>query len=164
MGVPAATPSASLAPAPPEPDRPVRGTSLGNVVVVLGVVAVAIGIAAYVMPQAARPVQDRPAAAPAPLPAVKTVSHTVVYELLGTDGARNLTYAGEGASLVQQAEVWTPWMTTFIRTGPADRTEFYSVSAQSAGPGELRCRILVDGVVVAEKAVSGEGSLFSCAA
>jgi len=164
MGVPAATPSASLAPASPEPDRHARGTSLGNVVVVLGVVAVAIGIAAYVTPPATHPTQDQPAAAPIPVPAVKMVSHTVVYELLGPHGARNLTYAGEGASLLQQTEAETPWTTTFVRTGPADRTEFYSVSAQNAGPGELRCRILVDGVVVAEKAVSGEGSLFGCAA
>lgn len=164
MGVPAATPSAPLAPASPEPGRSARGTSLGNVVVVLGVVAVAIGIASYVMPQATRPVRDQPAAVPAPVPAVKTVSHTVVYELFGAHGARNLTYAGEGASLVQQSEVATPWRTKFVRTGPADRTEFYSVSAQNAGTGELRCRIVVDGVVVADKTVSGEGAPFGCAA
>ncbi len=164
MGVPAATPSASLAPAPPEPGKAARGSSLGNVVVVLGVVVVAIVVAAYVMPQAGRPLKDQPAAVPPPVSVIQTVSHSVVYELFGPHGARNLTYAGEGASLIQQSEVATPWTTSFVRTGPADRTEFYSLSAQNAGPGELRCRIVVDGVVVADKTVDGEGALFGCVA
>ena len=167
MGVPATIPPAQLAPERPEPARPGRCRPIGNVVVVIGVVAVALAVASSVMPQATRPPKDeqQSAAGPAVAPAaVQTVSHTVVYELHGRHGARNVTYAGEGASLAQQSEVDTPWSTTFVRTGPADRTEFYNLSAQNAGSGELRCRIVVDGVIVAEKTVSGEGALFSCTA
>jgi hypothetical protein len=161
MGVPTA-----IRPAAFVTTRPERSKPLGSVVVVLGVVGIAIAVASFVMPEAAHgPTGDQPAAAvPAAPAAVRTISHTVVYELHGAHGARNVTYAAEGASLAQQAEVATPWSTTFTRVGPADRTEFYSVSAQNAGPGSLRCRILVDGVVIAEKSVSGEGLQFNCAA
>ncbi|MFE0023120.1 MmpS family transport accessory protein [Amycolatopsis sp. NPDC059021] len=143
-----------------------RDRSLGNVVVVLGVAAVAIALAWYVMPKTA----SRPSAPPpeqaraAPAVAAKPVSHAVVYELTGGHGARNLTYVGAGTDLVQSAEVSTPWSMSFTRTGPADQTEFYSVSAQNAGTGTLRCRILVDGVVVAEKTVTGEDRQLTCTA
>jgi hypothetical protein len=159
MGVPTAIRPAEFT------ARPERGR-LGNVVVVLGVVVVAIAVASFVLPRAAhKPSADQPAAAgPVAPPAVPTVRHTVVYELHGAHGARNVTYAGEGTSLVQQAEVPTPWSATFTRVGPADRAEFYSVSAQNPGPGGLSCRILVDGVPIAEKSVTGAGLQFSCAA
>ena len=65
--------------------------------------------------------------------------------------------------LTQHAEVATPWSAGFTRVGPVGRTEFYSVAARNTGPGELRCRIVVDGVVVAEKTVTEPGRQFTCA-
>ncbi|VVJ21177.1 Uncharacterised protein [Amycolatopsis camponoti] len=95
--------------------------------------------------------------------AVATASHSVVYELLGAHGAQDVTYAAAGAALTQRVEVTTPWSVEFTRVGPAGRTEFYSIAARNPGPGELRCRIVVDGVVVAEKSVTEPGRQFSCA-
>lgn len=157
MGVPTAIGRA-------EPS-PRRCRPAGNVVVVLGVLAVAAAVSWYVVPRGPRgPVKaEVPVAAPVSPVAVPTVSHTVVYELLGEGGARNVTYAAEGATLAQRSEVSTPWSTTFTRTGQAGRTEFYSVAAENRGPGPLRCRIVVDGVVVADKTVTDVGRPFSCA-
>jgi hypothetical protein len=163
MGVPIVTPPAPAT----ERDRPGWCRPVGNVVVVLGVLALAVAVTSYVVPRSTRgPAEGEPVAAPvapAAVSAVSAVSHSVVYELLGADGARNVTYSAVGAALAQQAEVATPWSTAFTRTGPADRTEFYSIAAQNPGPGELRCRIVVDGVVLAEKSVSEPGRQFSCA-
>ncbi|MET8850659.1 MmpS family transport accessory protein [Amycolatopsis sp. NPDC004625] len=156
MGVPTAT--------RPPADCTARARSAGSFVVVLGVLAAAFAVSAYVVPRSARgPVKDEPATAPVAPAAVRTVSHTVVYELLGANGARNVTFAAEGSALTQHAEVATPWSTQFTRVGPAGRTEFYSIAARNPGPGELRCRIVVDGVVVAEKTETGPDRLFSCA-
>ncbi|SED20254.1 membrane protein [Amycolatopsis tolypomycina] len=141
-----------------------RARSAGSFVVVLGVLAAAFAVTSYVVPRSARgPVKDAPAAAPVAPVAVRSVSHSVVYELLGAHGARNVTYAAAGSALTQQAEVATPWSAQFTRVGPEGRTEFYSIAARNPGPGALRCRIVVDGVVVAEKTESEPGRLFSCA-
>jgi len=152
MAVPVATPPV-----------PTRLKPLGSVVVVLGVLAVAFVVMSLATPRpGTAPERQRPAVPP-PVH-VPTASHDVVYELIGTHGARNVTYAAEGTSLAQQEETGTSWTKAFTRVGPAGRTEFYSVSAQNAGPGSLSCRIVVDGVVLAEHAVSGEGRQVSCAA
>lgn len=153
MGVPTAT-------------RPERGRarSAGSVVVVLGVLAAAFVVTSYVVPRSGRGAAAEPVTAPAVAPAaVATAHHSVVYELLGAGGALDVTYAAEGSALAQRAEVATPWQVAFTRVGPADHTEFYSVAARNPGPGELRCRITVDGVVVADRAVAEPGRQFSCA-
>ncbi|WP_410672401.1 MmpS family transport accessory protein [Amycolatopsis sp. cmx-4-68] len=148
----------------PERECAGRARSAGSVVVVLGVLAAAFAVTSYVVPRSARgPVKEEPVAAPVAPAAVRTVGHSVVYELLGAHGARHVTFAAAGSALVQQAEVTTPWSTAFTRLGPAGRTEFYSIAAQNPGPGELRCRIVVDGTVVADKTVTEPGRLFSCA-
>ncbi|WP_103350025.1 MmpS family transport accessory protein [Amycolatopsis sp. CA-128772] len=141
-----------------------RARSAGSFVVVFGVLAAAFAVSAYVVPRSARgPVEAEPATAPVAPAAVRTVSHSVVYELVGAHGARNVTFAAAGSALTQHAEVATPWSTRFTRIGPAGRTEFYSIAARNPGPGELRCRIVVDGVVVAEKTETEPDRLFSCA-
>jgi hypothetical protein len=157
MGVPTAT--------RPRRDCAGRARSAGSFVVVLGVLAAAFAVTAYVVPRSARgPGPQEPAGAPVVAPAaVRTVDHSVVYELLGAHGARNVTYAAAGSVLTQHAEVATPWSTRFTRVGPAGRTEFYSIAARNPGPGALRCRIVVDGVVVAEKTETEPDRLFSCA-
>ncbi|MGW4060736.1 MmpS family transport accessory protein [Amycolatopsis sp. NPDC004747] len=156
MGVPTATRHRR--------DCAVRARSAGSFVVVLGVLAAAFAVTAYVVPRSARgPAKDEAATAPVAPAAVRTVTHSVVYELLGAHGARNVTYAAAGSALTQQAEVATPWSTQFTRVGPAGRTEFYSIAARNPGPGALRCRIVVDGAVVAEKTETEPGRLFSCA-
>ncbi|WIY01559.1 MmpS family transport accessory protein [Amycolatopsis mongoliensis] len=145
-------------------DCPRRARSAGSVVVVLGVLAAAVAVTTFVVPRTARgPAREEPVAAPVVPAAVATVSHSVVYELLGAHRAQDVTYAAAGSALTQRAEVTTPWSAEFTRVGPAGRTEFYSIAARNPGPGELRCRIVVDGVVVAEKTVAEPGRQFSCA-
>jgi MmpS family membrane protein len=156
MGVPTAI----------RPDRDCvrRAKPAGNVVVVLVVLAAAFAVTSYVVPRSSRgEAKEQPVAAPVVPAAVATVRHSVVYELLGAHGAQDVTYAAAGSALAQRAEVTTPWSAEFTRVGPAGRTEFYSIAARNPGPGELRCRIVVDGVVVAEKAVAEPGRQFSCA-
>ena len=156
MGVPTATRS--------ERDCAGRARSAGSFVVVLGVLAAAFAVTAYIVPRSARgPGTQEPAVAPIAPAAVHAVSHRVVYELLGAHGARNVTYAAAGSALTQQSEVATPWSTQFTRVGPAGRTEFYSIAARNPGPGALRCRIVVDGVVVADRTETEPDRLFSCA-
>ncbi|MFI5615531.1 MmpS family transport accessory protein [Amycolatopsis sp. NPDC051903] len=167
MGVPATTPPASR----PGAGGPGRLKPLGSVVVVIGVVAVALAVAAYVMPKAAPGGGDPAAVAPAPAEiapaepaAVQDVTRTIVYSLFGAAGARNLTYVGADSGLEQQAEVTTPWSVTVTRTAPASEAEFASLAAQSAAAGALTCRITVDGSVVSEKSVAREGAQLSCTA
>jgi hypothetical protein len=141
-----------------------RARSAGSVVVVLGVLAAAIAVTSFVVPRSAHgPAKEEPVAAPVAPVAVATTSHSVVYELLGAHGAQDVTYAAAASALTQRAEVTTPWSAEFTRVGPAGRTEFYSIAARNPGPGELRCRIVVDGVVVAEKTVAEPGRQFTCA-
>lgn len=155
----------------PAPGRsgPSRFRPSGSAVVVIGVIAVAFAVASYVMPKAV-PAADQGPATPVvgiakAEPVVQPATHTVVYQLLGpAGGARYLTYVATGADLEQLAAVTTPWSFTATRTGPADQAQFSSLAAQNAGPGELTCRIVVDGVLVAEKSVSGEGRQLSCTA
>ncbi|WP_329045183.1 MmpS family transport accessory protein [Amycolatopsis sp. NBC_01488] len=142
----------------------IRARSAGSFVVVLGVLAAAFVVTSLVVPRSTRgPAKDQPVAAPVVPAAVATASHAVVYELLGAHGAQDVTYSAAGSALIQRAEVTTPWSAAFTRVGPAGRTEFYSIAARNPGPGELRCRIVVDGVVVADKTVAEPGRQFSCA-
>ncbi|WP_410574530.1 MmpS family transport accessory protein [Amycolatopsis sp. cmx-4-61] len=143
-----------------------RARSAGSFVVVLGVLAAAFAVTAYVVPRSARgpAAKEGHPVAPAAVRSVDHgIDHSVVYELLGEHGARNVTYAAAGSALAQQAEVATPWSARFTRVGPAGRTGFYSIAARNPGPGALRCRIVVDGVVVAEKTETEPDRLFSCA-
>jgi MmpS family membrane protein len=164
MGVPTATRPAPKDQRENQRDGAGRTRSAGSVVVVRGVLAAAFAVTSSVVPRSARgPAKEEPVAAPVAPAAVRTVRHTVVYELLGAHGAGNVTYAGAGSVLTQRAEVTTPWSTTFTQAGPAGRTVFASIAARNPGPGELRCRITVDGAVVAEKTANEPGRLFSCA-
>jgi hypothetical protein len=148
----------------PPHERASRAKAAGNLVVVLGVLAAAVAVTSFVVPRSTRqPAGEAPVPAPAAPATVATVSHSVVYELLGPHGATDVTYAAAGSALTQRAEVTTPWSAEFTRVGPAGRTEFYSIAARNPGPGVLRCRIVVDGVVVADRTVAEPGRPFSCA-
>ncbi|HWD05575.1 MAG TPA: MmpS family transport accessory protein [Amycolatopsis sp.] len=161
MSVPAETPRGGGGPGRLKP--------LGSVVVVVAVIAVAFTVAAYVMPKTAPTATDPEPAHPAEVAraepvAVQDVTRTIVYSLLGAGGARNLTYVGADAGLQQLAEVTTPWSVTVTRTAPAGEAGFASLAVQSATADGLTCRITVDGAVVAERSVSGEGTQLSCSA
>jgi len=161
MGVPTATPPAS----PPVSGAPGRLKPLGTVVVVLGVMAVAVTLTSYVMPKASRPVQSPPAPRVEQVAAaVPTLTHSVVYELSGAQGAQNVTYVAQGSELMQKTEVTAPWSTAFERASQEGRDEFYSLSAQGAGNGVLRCRILEDGVVVSDHTAPAAGAAVTCTA
>jgi hypothetical protein len=164
MGVPAATPPVRL----PEPGRFGTLKLVSVAVVVVGVVVLAVAVSARLIPQNGRGDSSARAAGQTsgvqPLAAAaRTVTHAVVYELVGDHGVRNVTYVGQGAAISQEREAGTPWSKSLQRTGIEGGTEFYSVSAQNLGDGMLRCRILVDGTVVSESSVSGEREMVTCA-
>ncbi|WP_037313247.1 MmpS family transport accessory protein [Amycolatopsis orientalis] len=161
MGVPTATPPASA----PASGAPGRLKPLGTVVVVLGVMAVAVTLTSYVLPKASRPVQSPPAPqVEQAAAAVRAVTHSVVYELSGAKGAQNVTYVAQGSELMQKTEVTAPWTTAFERKSQEGRDEFYSVSAQGAGSGVLKCRIVVDGEVVSDHTAPAAGAPVTCTA
>ncbi len=136
---------------------------LGTVVVVLGVMAVAVTLTSYVLPKASQPVQNPPAPqVEQAAAAVRTVTHSVVYELSGAKSAQNVTYVAQGSELMQKTEVTLPWSTAFDRASQEGRDEFYSVSAQGVGSGALRCRILVDGEVVSDRTAPAAGAPVTC--
>jgi hypothetical protein len=89
------------------------------------------------------------------------VTHSVRYELSGGT-ALNITYVTEGAAISQVPQAAASWSVTLERTGPAGTAQYYSVSAQDAGPGTLKCRILVDGVVLSERTVTAPNGVVRC--
>ncbi|SDZ30952.1 membrane protein [Amycolatopsis xylanica] len=152
MGGPAASPPA-LAPEQRGSLKP-----LGSALVVLGVVAATIAVAAQFMPDGrhnAGPAPQPPAVEPM-VAVARSVTHSVSYELFGEHGARNITYVAQGAAIAQEREAATPWSKKFQRTGVEGGSEFYSVSAQGKKNGKLRCRILVDNQVVSESESIGD--------
>jgi hypothetical protein len=163
MSVPAATPPAKT------PGRESSGslTLVCAVAAVLGVVGLAFTLAAQIGPRngkddaAIRAVGHTPAVQPL-VAAEKTVTHDVIYELLGEEGARNVTYVAQGAAIAQEREAATPWSKSFQRTGVEGGDQFYSVSAQSGGTGTLRCRIIIDGRMVSENSTTGDRAMVTC--
>jgi hypothetical protein len=164
MGVPGAT-----TPAPrPEHDGSESLKLIGTTVLVMGLVALAVTLAVQLIPEHGRGDTSARAAdqTTGMLPlaaAARVVTHAVSYELLGEGGVRNVTYVAQGAAIAQERDAATPWSKSFQRTGVEGGTEFYSVSAQNAGSGTLRCRIVVDGNVVSENSASGARATVTCA-
>lgn len=150
--------------------RPARGPrkpGSTTVVVLAGIgVVLAVGLVT-VLTAGQRSATPAPAtlngvnvpAAPAPV----QVLHSVTYELTGDGGARDITYVGQGAAIVQVPEAPTPWSVSLDHRGNAGDSQFFSVSARNAGKGTLRCRILVDGAAVIQSSASGSGSVVRCA-
>jgi hypothetical protein len=141
---------------------------IGTTVLVMGIVALAVTLAVQLIPDNGRGDTSARAAgqttAMQPLAAAaKTVTHAVSYELFADRGVRNVTYVAQGAAIAQVLDASTPWTKSFQRTGFEGGSEFYSVSAQNAGGGILRCRIVVDGAVVSEKSVAGDRAMVTCA-
>jgi hypothetical protein len=109
--------------------------------------AVAFGTSADSGPPAAAATGD-PAAAPAPA--------EVVFEVTGSGSAGVISYS-RGTSVGQVSDVELPWQYTVpAADGPTD----YSLAAAGAS-GDVSCRIVVDGVVLAE-ATDSEYSAVSC--
>lgn len=93
-----------------------------------------------------------PAEAPAP-----TAATEVTFEVTGSGSVGVITYS-RGPAVAQVSGVELPWeQTAPAAEGPAE----YSVSAAGAS-GELSCRIVVDGVVLAEETAGDYGAI-SCA-
>lgn len=109
--------------------------------------AVAFGMSADSGPAGAAAAGD-PAAAPA--------AAEVVFEVTGSGSVGVITYS-RGTSVGQVSAVDLPWQHTVPATGePTD----YSVAAAGAS-GDISCRIVVDGVVLAE-ATDSEYSAVAC--
>lgn len=163
MSVPAVTPPAKR----PEWESSGSLTLVCTVAAVVGVVALAFTLAVHIGPRngkddaAIRAVGQTPAVEPL-VAAEKTITHAVIYELLGESGVRNVTYVAQGAAIAQEREAPTPWSKSFQRTGVEGGDDFYSVSAQSGGTGTLRCRIIIDGRVVSENSTTGDRAMVTC--
>jgi hypothetical protein len=94
--------------------------------------------------------------------AAKVIPHTVLYELTGDGGARNITYVAQGADIAQERVVATPWSKSVQRHSAEGGVDYYSLSAQNAGGGRIGCRITVDGEVVNKNSTSGSGAVVMC--
>ncbi|HVW39813.1 MAG TPA: MmpS family transport accessory protein [Amycolatopsis sp.] len=100
-----------------------------------------------------------PAAVPAP---VQRVSHAVTYELSGATGALNITYVAQGSEIAQVADAATPWSISIDHVSTAGSAQYFLLSAQNAGGGTLRCRIVVDGKVVSEASAAAPQGVVRC--
>ncbi len=97
-----------------------------------------------------------PAGDPAAIDAVAPAATEVTFEVTGSGSVGAITYI-RGESVAQVSGVELPWE----QTGPAAAEPAeYSISAAGAS-GEISCRIVVDGVVLAEESDS-EYSAVSC--
>ena len=105
-------------------------------------------------PGAAPPGDPAPPGAPAGPDA--PAANEVTFEVTGSGSAGAITYS-RGSSVAQVSGVDLPWEQTLPGAeGPAE----YSVSAVGAS-GEISCRIVIDGVVLAEE-TAGEYPAVSC--
>lgn len=146
-----------------------RGPDVGTTVLiaVLGVM-LTIGLVTLLgagQRPAGGPVPSPPGVTGAPVvaaPVVRTVAHTVTYELTGGQTALNITYVAQGAAIAQVAQAGTPWTVIIERHDSAGSALYVSVSARNAGPGPLRCRVQVDGTTVAEATAGEPGGMVRC--
>ncbi len=95
-------------------------------------------------------------------------THTYAYYLTGTAGGADVTYnTGSGTS--QASDIALPLQnksgTYGIQFTEADAPSFLYISAQNTGEdGELKCRIQMDDVVLAENTSSGAYAIVTCQA
>ncbi|WP_130291137.1 MmpS family transport accessory protein [Pseudonocardia sediminis] len=102
----------------------------------------------------------QPGAAPAASSAApQPAAAQVTYEVTGSGSADTITF-GRGSSVAQVSDAELPW----TRTAPAvEGTAEYTVTA-AGGSGEISCKILVDGAVLAEEKADGDFAAVSCSA
>lgn len=87
----------------------------------------------------------------------------VVYEVLGDGTAMNVTYMKEGFSQEQQTSADLPFRKELQFTEHIGAISPLSLVAQNGdSPGDITCRITVDGAVVGESTSSGEYAVVTC--
>ena len=144
-----------------------RRLSSGTVVLLAGLgVVLAVGVVSVLVavqrPDAPPPATLTGPEVPAAPPVAAAVTHVVTYELTGRGTARNITYVGQGADIEQVPQAGAPWSTTLQHTVPAGGSEYFSLTAQNAGPGTLGCRIWVDGTPVSTSSVDAPQGMVRC--
>jgi hypothetical protein len=152
-----------------EPGRTERRLGTGWTTLIAGIgVVLAVGLVSTLV-AAHRSAETRPATlggrsapvpvAPAPMP---TVTHLVIYQLVGGQAALDITYVTAGADITQVAESPTPWSVAIERHDPVTSSPHLSVSARNGGAGVLSCRIVVDGTTVAERSIADPSGTLHC--
>lgn len=86
--------------------------------------------------------------------------HTVVYTISGTGKEVDITYSERSGGTSRVDNATLPWTKTVTTTG-------FSILTLSAtngfdSPGDLACKITVDGKVVDESSATGKGSSVFC--
>lgn len=93
------------------------------------------------------------AAGPAPPPAATQVT----YEVTGSGSAGAITF-GRGKSVAQVSDTKLPWK----QTSPAVAEPAEYTLTAAGGSGQMSCRILVDGAVLAEEKADGDYAAVYC--
>lgn len=122
--------------------------------------AALLGVAALTLSTSCGlPTTATPGATPSGAPTADTAA--VVYEILGSGAASNISYNTDGAgSIAQESDVTLPWRKEItIKRGFAITT----LTAQNKGSGQLTCRISVDGAVSKENTSTGKYAVVTCA-
>src|SRR5882757_3848719 len=112
---------------------PEPGPGSGVLVLVAGLgVVLAVGLVTALVvarrPQAPAPAALAGSAVAAPAPVV--VAHTVVYELSGRTGARDVTYVMRDGGIAQVERAGTPWSVSADLPAAAGSTRYYSLTAR----------------------------------
>ena len=87
----------------------------------------------------------------------------VVYEVIGSGTAGNVTYMKEGFSQEQQTSAKLPWRKELQFKDEVGAFAPLSLVAQNgAKGGDITCRITVDGEVVGESTSNGQYAVVTC--
>ncbi|GLY69484.1 MmpS family transport accessory protein [Amycolatopsis taiwanensis] len=146
---------------------PERRLRHGSVALIAGLgVVLAVGLVFGVLTThrtsvAQGPPAGMPAAGPVTPAPAPPVTHSVQYELSG-GRALNITYVVQDSNIAQVAEADGPWSASLSWQIPAHSGQFYSLSAEDSGQGTLKCRITVDGTLLAEQTVATPGGVVRC--
>jgi hypothetical protein len=82
----------------------------------------------------------------------------VTYEVNGSGSASTITF-GRGQAVAQLSGAQLPWKQ---ESPAAQETSDYTLSAVSGDGGEISCRILVNGAVIADNKADGQYAAVAC--
>ncbi|MDQ4117653.1 MAG: MmpS family protein, partial [Actinomycetota bacterium] len=99
-----------------------------------------------------------PGAAPAGGAAAQPAGAQVTYEVNGSGKAGSITF-GRGPAVAQATDAPLPWKQD---SPAAQEPSDYTLAAVSGDGGEISCRILVGGAVIAEDSAKGDYAAVSC--
>lgn len=135
--------------------------AIGAALCVLAIVLTVV-VQAVLVQQLDKTINGAGTGAPNPIdtePAAQGASGTVRYEVTGSGDAMSLSY-GAGSGRSEESSPELPW---FKEQAASDGFDVYMLTVQNgSGGGDIKCRLTIDGEVVAENTSTGPFTFASC--